>query len=422
MSSEPRTFSGMDRRTFLRLSGAAALTPSMIGLTSLIDDARAVAAPRAKAKSKPIRPVKLGFIALTDCASLVMAKELGYFAERDLDVTLEKQASWPATRDNLLTGQIDGAHCLFGMPFSVATGIGGKAGDTSLKIAMILNNNGQAITLNKDLAAAGYGDAKKARKILETKTPTMAMTFPGGTHDMWLRYWLKAVKVDPKAVNIIPIPPPQMVANMKVGTMDGYCVGEPWGAVAVQQGIGFTAITTQDIWKNHTEKALVVNEKFATTESDTLKDVMAAVFKASQWLDKRANASKTAMTIGVPAYVNAPAADIQGRIEGKYDLGAELGTKKFKDDSMAFFRGGEVNLPRRSHALWFLAQYKRLGLLSADADYKKLPDSIILRDLYEEVAAAEKIAVPDDDMKPFEVKLDGVTFDPKKPEEEAKRP
>ncbi len=412
----------MDRRTFLRLSGAAALTPAALGLSGLIQEARAFGAPAAKTKNKPIRPVKLGFIALTDCASLVMAKELGYFAERDLDVTLEKQASWPSTRDNLLTGQIDGAHCLFGMPFSVATGIGGKAGDTSLKIAMVLNNNGQAITLNKDLAAAGYADSKKARKVLEAKTPTMAMTFPGGTHDMWLRYWLKAIQVDPKAVNIIPIPPPQMVANMKVGTMDGYCVGEPWGAVAVQQGIGFTAITTQDIWKNHSEKALVVNEKFAATQTDTLKDVMAAVFKASQWLDKRTNAPKTATTIGVPAYVNAPPADIQGRIEGKYDLGLDLGSKKFKDDSMTFFRNGEVNFPRRSHALWFLAQYKRLGYLTTDADYKKLPDQIILRDLYEQVASAEKVAVPEDDMKPFDVKLDGATFDPKKPEEEAKRP
>ena len=182
----------------------------------------------------------LGFIALTDCASLVMAKELGYFEERGLDVTLQKQASWPATRDTLLTNQIDGAHCLFGMPLSVATGIGGTAGNTSLKIAMVLNNNGQAITLKKDFAAAGYGNLAKARKVLEAKTPTMAMTFPGGTHDMWLRYWLRATGADESAVKIIPIPPPQMVANMSVGTMDGYCVGEPWNAVAVDQDIGFT--------------------------------------------------------------------------------------------------------------------------------------------------------------------------------------
>src|SRR2546430_6322550 len=208
----------MDRRTFIKLAGVAALTPALTGITSSLDGLRAVAAP-SKAKERSVRPVTLGFIALTDCASLVMAHELGYFAERDLEVTLQKQASWPATRDALLNNQIDGAHCLFSMPLSVATGIGGVAGNTALKIAMVLNNNGQAITLKKDYAAAGYGNLAKARKVLEAKTPTMAMTFPGGTHDMWLRYWLRATGADESAVKIIPIPPPQMVANMNVGTM-----------------------------------------------------------------------------------------------------------------------------------------------------------------------------------------------------------
>jgi nitrate/nitrite transport system substrate-binding protein len=412
----------MDRRDFLKVTGAAALTPFAVRLASGWDDAQAfAAATRRRANKKAVRSVTLGFIALTDCASLVMAKELGYFDERDLDVTLVKQASWPATRDNLLNGQIDGAHCLFGMPFSVATGIGGTAGNTALKIAMVLNNNGQAITLSNDFTAAGYANLPKVKKILESKTPTMAMTFPGGTHDLWLRYWLRAAKVDPNAVKIIPIPPPQMVANMKVGTMDGFCVGEPWNAVAVAQNVGFTAMTSQDIWTNHPEKALVVNERFATTHTDALKDVMAAVLKASKWLDQRANRAKAAQTLGVPAYVNAAAADIKGRLEGTYELGANLGTKKFSGDYMTFFRNGEVNFPRRSHAIWFLAQYQRLGYLSSAPAYKKLADSILLQDLYRQVASAEKVTVPDDDMKAFTVKLDQATFDPAKPAQEVKR-
>ncbi len=410
----------MDRRTFIKLAGGAALTPAVASLMSTLDDARAFASP-SKAKSGSLRPVTLGFIALTDCASLVMAKELGYFEDRGLDVTLQKQASWPATRDALLTNQIDGAHCLFGMPFSVATGIGGVAGTTSLKIAMVLNNNGQAITLNKDYAAAGYGNLAKARKVLEAKTPTMAMTFPGGTHDMWLRYWLRATGVDKSAVNIIPIPPPQMVANMSVGTMDGYCVGEPWNAVAVDQGIGFTTIASQDIWTNHPEKALVVNEQFATTKQDELEDVMAAVLEASKWLDVRANRTKAASVLGVPEYVNATASSIEGRLAGNYQLGGGLGAKSFKDDYMVFFRDGEVNAPRSAHAIWFLAQYQRLGLLSTTPDYKKLADAILLRDVYAKVAKAEKIVVPNDDMAPFTVKLDDATFDPAKPQLEVKR-
>ena len=410
----------MDRRTFIKLAGGAALTPAVTSLVSTLDDAHAIAVP-SKVKSKTLQPVTLGFIALTDCASLVMAKELGYFEDHGLDVTLQKQASWAATRDALLTNQIDGAHCLFGMPFSVATGIGGAAGNTSLKIAMVLNNNGQAITLKKDYAAAGYGNLVKARKVLEAKTPTMAMTFPGGTHDMWLRYWLRATGVDKAAVNIITIPPPQMVANMSVGTMDGYCVGEPWNAVAVDQNIGFTAIASQDIWTNHPEKALVVNEQFATTKQDVLEEVMAAVLKASKWLDVRANRTKAASVLGVPEYVNATASSIEGRLAGNYQLGGELGAKTFKDDYMVFFRDGQVNAPRSAHAIWFLAQYQRFGLLKTTPDYQALADAILLRDVYAKVAKAEKIAVPDDDMAPFTVKLDGATFNPAKPQLEVKR-
>jgi nitrate/nitrite transport system substrate-binding protein len=418
----------MDRRDFLRMGGAALLAPGVAGLLGACGDggndgaAAAGTGPSdttaAKGSGTP-RKVKLGFIALTDCASIVMARELGYFAERDLDVTVEKQQSWPATRDNLVNGALDGAHCLFSMPLSLATGIGGQG--TPLRIAMTLNNNGQAITLNKDFASVGYADLAKAKAALESKSPTLAMTFPGGTHDIWLRYWLKATGADTSKVKIIPIPPAQMVANMKVGAMDGYCVGEPWGAVAVRDGIGFTHITTQDIWRFHPEKALVVNERFATERADVLEDLMAAILKASKWLDDLGNRAKAAETVGAPNYVNAPAAEIESRLLGRYELGAGLPDKTYEGDQMVFFRNGLVNSPRRSHAIWFLAQYQRLGLIQGAPDYQGLADTIILRDLYEKVAAAEGIDVPDDDMAPFEVALDGVTFDPGKPDEEVKR-
>ena len=419
----------MHRRDFLRAGGAAIIAPSLAGLLAACGKDSTKAATTATTgpgasgstprSSVAPRKVRLGFIALTDCASIVMAKELGYFAERDLDVSVEKQASWPATRDNLLNNGLDGAHCLFSMPFSLATGIGGQG--TALKIAMVLNNNGQAITLNKDFASVGYGDLAKAKVALESKEPTLAMTFPGGTHDTWLRYWLKATGADTSKIKIISIPPPQMVANMKVGAMDGYCVGEPWGAVAVQQQIGFTHLTSQDLWEFHPEKALVVSEKFATEQPEVLEDLMAAVLKASKWLDDLGNRPKAAEVIGAAAYVNAPPADIAGRLAGTYDLGASLPAKTYKGDQMVFFRDGKVNSPRRAYAVWFMAQYQRLGLLKEAPPYQKLADQLILRDVYEKVAAAEGIDVPDDDMSPFEVKLDEVTFDPAKPEEEVKR-
>ncbi|MGH9284013.1 MAG: ABC transporter substrate-binding protein, partial [Acidimicrobiales bacterium] len=235
-------------------------------------------------------------------------------------------------------------------------------------------------------------------------------------------YWLKATKADPSKIKIIPIPPPQMVANMKVGAMDGFCVGEPWGAVAVKDGIGFTHLTTQDLWQFHPEKALVVNEAFATQKQDVLEEVMGAILKASRWLDDLDNRAKAAETIGAAGYVNAPAHEIETRLLGKYDLGAGLPPRIYEGDQMVFFRDGKVNSPRRAYALWFFAQYQRFGLVKEAAPAQQLTDSIILRDVYEKVAAAEGIDVPDDDMSPFEVKLDGVTFDPATLAEEATRP
>lgn len=421
---------GLSRRRFLQGAAALVVAPSALsacgsgssgGGTKAASGATTTTAAAGFANDKPVRKVKLGFIALTDASSIIMAKEQGFFAKYHLDVDVLKQASWPATRDALLNGEIDGAHCLFGMPFSVASGIGGN-GSHDLKIAMMLNQNGQAITLSKDYASVGYGDPTKARAILESKdAPTLAMTFPGGTHDLWLRYWLLASKADTSKVKIIPVPPPQMVQNMSVGNTDGYCVGEPWNAVAVQQGIGFTHIATQDIWQDHPEKALVVNAKFASTQTDTLKDVMAAVLEAGRWLDNLDNRSKAADVVGGANYINAPADQIRQRLLGVYDLGANLGTKDFKGRQMQFFRDGTVNFPRRGHAIWFMAQYVRMGLIKDPPAYKAVADDLILSDLYAQVAKSVGVAVPDDDMKPFTIQLDNTTFDPTKPEAEAKR-
>ena len=436
MGSLP-TVPGMDRRDFLRFAGMGLTLPVAGSLLSACgsDDTSTASASGSPTTAgaaavsstapgntvkKEIRKVKIGFIALTDCASVIMAKELGYFAERSLDVTLEKQASWPVVRDNLVNGQIDASHCLYSMPFSLAT-IGNQP-DNPLRVAMMLNRNGQAITLNaKDFEGVGYGDLAAFKAKLDAKSEKLAMTYPGGTHDLWLRYVLKAAKYEPKADQVIPIPPAQMVANMTAGAMSGFCVGEPWNAKAVTDGAGFTFITTQDIWQDHPEKALVVGQRL-TTDQDTLADVMAAILKASKWIDVPENRKKAAQTIAAEAYVNTPAANIEGRLTGKYDLGAKLGSKDFEGRQMQFFQDGTVNAPRHSHGIWALAQYQRYGLIKTAPDYTKLAEKFMLRDLYEKVAKAESIAIPNDDMTPFKVQLDNVTFDPNKPAVEAARP
>jgi len=288
---------------------------------------------------------------------------------------------------------------------------------------MMLNVNGQAITLSKDFCGkVKFRDMKNvapvvAAKLKAEKEVTFAMTFPGGTHDLWLRNWMSICGVDQKAVKIITIPPPQMVANMKVGNMDGYCVGEPWGGVAVKQGIGFTQVATQDIWKDHPEKALVVNKEFSEKRREDLKKVMKAIMEACIMLDNQGNRLKAAMVISKPPYVNAPSDVIDARLKGNYELGCDQGLQIYTKDYMLFHKGGMVNFPRKSYGIWAMAQYVRFGLIKDEPDYKAIADKLIMQDLYKEVATEMKVKIPDDDMKPFSLTMDKTVFDPLNPSE-----
>ena len=368
--------------------------------------------------------MRIGFVALSDAAPVIMAHTLGYYAERGLAVELVKQASWPALRDALLAGDIDAAHCLSSLPFSVAAGVTGRP-DQRLPIVMIMNTNGQAITLATGLAAAGYGSVETSLATIAAQSRgrrlTLAMTYPGGTHDIWLRYWLRAAGVESSAVDIIPIPPAQMVANMAAGTMDGFSVGEPWNAVAVGHGIGFTAIGSPQVFPDHPEKALVVGPQVLAARRSEVEEMVAATLKACAWLESPANRRRAVATLCAPAYVNAPAVHIEGRMLGRYALGAELGERAELAHPLSFHDGGAVNAPRRAHGLWFLAQFQRLGLVRSPPAYGTIVESLVMRDLYEDVARAEGIPVPDDDMSPFTVALDEARFDPRDPEREATR-
>src|SRR6195256_866573 len=210
----------------------------------------------AEAAGPEVTKANLGFIALTDAAPLFVAKEKGIFAKYGMpDVEVQKQASWGATRDNLVLGSegngIDGAHILTPMPYLISAGkVTQNNVPTPMYILSRLNLNGQCISVGKEYADVKVGlDTAPFRAALEKKKASgkavkAAMTFPGGTHDLWIRYWLAAGGVDPdKDIETIVVPPPQMVANMKVGTMDCFCVCEPWNLQLIHQEIGYTAIT-----------------------------------------------------------------------------------------------------------------------------------------------------------------------------------
>jgi nitrate/nitrite transport system substrate-binding protein len=189
---------------------------------------------------------------------------------------------------------------------------------------MNLNHNGQAITLSNQLKDKGAIDGAKLKALIdkEKREYTFAQTFPTGTHAMWIYYWLATYGINPMSdVKTITVPPPQMVANMRVGNMDGFCVGEPWGNRAIYDKIGFTAETTQAIWKDHPEKTLGTTAEFVQKYPNTTRAMIAAVLDASKFIDVMANRKNVAEIIADKSYVNCPVDVIDQRLEGNYDNG-----------------------------------------------------------------------------------------------------
>ncbi|MBY0468615.1 MAG: ABC transporter substrate-binding protein [Burkholderiaceae bacterium] len=400
----------MSRRTLIKAAAASSAAGLVPGLQSAV---------YAQGSDKPEKEeVRIGFIPLTDCASVVMASVLGFDKKYGIKIIPSKEASWAGVRDKLVNGELDMAHVLYGLIYGVHLGTAGPKKD--MAVLMTLNNNGQAITLSKTLADKGAVDGPSLAKLMKTdkREYTFAQTFPTGTHAMWLYYWLASAGINPlKDAKVITVPPPQMVANMRVGNMDGYCVGEPWGHRAIIDGIGITAVTTQDIWKDHPEKVLGTTGDFVKKYPNTARAVMMAVLEASRWIDAGLqNKVKMAETIADKSYVNTGVDAINQRILGRYQNG--LGKTWDDPNHMKFFNDGAVNFPYLSDGMWFLTQHKRWGLIKEHPDYLAVAKQINQIDLYKQAASALNISVPKEVMRTSKL-IDGVVWDGKDPKKYA---
>lgn len=370
----------------------------------------------AAGKGPEVSGAKLGFIALTDASPLIIAKEKGLFAKYGLpNVEVLKQASWGATRDNIVLGSqgggIDGAHILSPMPYQFTLGVGARK--TPMYILSRLNTNGQAISVGNDLKNvqvglnAGGAKAKFAQMKAAGNLAKVAMTYRGGTHDLWVRYWLAAAGINPDTdVSTIVIPPPQMVANMKAGTQDVFCVGEPWNGQLVNQKIGYTATTTSEIWMNHPEKALGMRADWVDKYPNAAKALIAAVMEAQQWCDKNRPAM-CAITAG-RQYINVPINDILPRLQGKINYGD--GRNVSGSAHMMKFWSDNAGFPFKSHDTWFVTENKRWGIIDNDVDTKALVNKVNRSDLWREVAKEYGIPAPADS-RGVERFFDGKTFD-----------
>ncbi|PKO93358.1 MAG: nitrate transporter [Betaproteobacteria bacterium HGW-Betaproteobacteria-1] len=398
------------RRNFFRASAGVMGASALMGMVpeKIRNNAWA-----AGSDEPEIKEVKIGFIPLTDCAPIVVAAQMGFDTKYGIKITPSKEASWAGVRDKLVNGELQGAHILYGMMYGVQLGIGGQQKD--MAVLMSLNNNGQGITLANQLKEKGVTSGPTLKRLLdnENRDYTFAQTFPTGTHAMWLYYWLATYGINPfKDVKTIVVPPPQMVANMRIGNMDGFCVGEPWNARAIHDKIGFSVATSQDIWTDHPEKVLGCTAEFVAKNPNTARAMIMAVLEACRYIDATENRSKVAKLIAGKAYVNAPEAVIEGRFVGKYENG--LGKSWQDPNYMKFFNDGSVPFPYLSDGMWFMTQHKRWGLLKSDPDYLAVAKQVNRIDLYTEAAKALGIAVPKDAMRSSKL-IDGVVWDGKDP-------
>lgn len=432
-----------DRRRFVA-SASALLGASGLGLPAL-----AKTGPRPEKEA-----LKFGFIKLTDCAPLVIAYEKGYFEDEGLNVQLESQANWKVLLDRVIDGQLDGAHMLAGQPLGATIGFGTKA-DIVTAFAMDLNGNGITVSNEvwremKPLLPTEGGKvvhpikADALKKVVdkwkgEGKTFKMGMVFPVSTHNYELRYWLAAGGLNPGFYSAADIsgtkgadvllsvtPPPQMPATLEAGTINGYCVGEPWNQQAVVKGIGVPVVTNLEIWKNKPEKVFGVTREWATKYPLTHVAVVKAMIRACMWLDaSMANRVEAVKLLAKSQYVGADAAVIGNSMTGTFEF--EKGDKRPMPDFNVFFRY-HANYPFYSDAVWFLSQMRRWGQITEtkpDSWYLDVAKKVYLPDVYMTAAKAlmaeGKAKEADFPMKTDGFKgvqdgfIDGVTYDGRKP-------
>jgi nitrate/nitrite transport system substrate-binding protein len=413
----PFNSSSLNRRAFIKRATA---TAALLTATRQLLPSGAYAATA----TPEVTVLKLGYIALTDAAPLVIAKEKGLFEKHGMPgVEVVKQASWAATRDNLVLGGeangIDGAHVLSPMPYLISTG---KVTQNNVKVPMSilarLNYDCQGISVSNEFKDTGVGlDASKLKAAFEArktagKDVKVAMTFPGGTHDLWLRYWLAAGGINPETdVSTVVVPPPQMVANMKVGNMDVFCVGEPWNEQLVNQGIGFTAATTGELWKGHPEKAFSMRSDWVEKNPNAVKAILMAIMEAQQWCDTDENKDELVAIVGRRQWFNVPPVDIIGRLKGDINYG---NGRTVKDPSLRMkFWADHVSYPFKSHDSWFIAENMRWGKFAPDTDVKALVASVNRDDAW--LAAAKDLGLtdlPTSSSRGPETFFDGKIFDP----------
>ncbi len=404
--------------------------------------------------------LKFGFIKLTDCAPLVIAKEKGYFEEEGLQVEVTAQPNWKQLLDNVINGELDGAHMLSGQPIAATIGFGTKA---HIVTAYTLDLNGNAITVSNDI----WKQMQENDPALDTDTPPhpitadslkpiveaakdegkllpMGMVFPVSTHNYEIRYWLAAAGINPGMytstdikgftggdIELSTTPPPQMPATLESGKNVAYCVGEPWNQQAVAKGIGVPVVTNYDIWKNNPEKVFGVTKKWADENPNTHIAVVKALIRAGKWLDetdasgKLVNREEACRILSQKNYVGADYDVLKASMTGYFFF--QKSDKREMPDFNVFFKY-DSSYPWYSDGVWFLTQMRRWGQITEPKTaewYAETAKSVYQPEVYLEAAKhlleeghVEKSEIPwesDGYKVPTSDFIDGIEYDGKDP-------
>ena len=379
--------------------------------------------------------LKIGFIALTDCAPLVIAKEKGFFEAEGLDVHIAKEGGgWPGIQQKVISGEYDYSHALAGMPIASTLGING---DVNLQALMSLDLNGNAITLGNKIitemekfglkkderpvnadSLKKYIDDKKAKEGKNYQPLNFGMVHPVSTHNYELRYWMASSGIRPdEDTTIKPFPPPTMPQNLIAGNIDGYSVGEPWNTRIVEKGEGSALVTNYDIWNNNPEKVLQARADFIEKNPETTKAVMKAVLKAQIWLDESwENREEAIKILAKDNYVKAPVEVLRKSMSGTF-----LYTKDVDSSNPMFnvFANNYAAYPYYSHGMWFITQMYRWGQLEKPVNMKEVIEKVYRPDLFEVVAKEVGYSLPEsawkkDGVDEYNKFLDGKVWDPNK--------
>ncbi|EIF50260.1 CmpA/NrtA family ABC transporter substrate-binding protein [Sulfurovum sp. AR] len=382
------------------------------------------------------KKLKIGFIALTDCAPIVIAKEKGFFEKYGLDVHVAKEGGgWPGIQQKVISGEYDFSHALAGMPIAATLGINGNA---HLQALLSLDFNGNGITYGnniiKEMEKYGmdqtkrplgseslkkYIDAKHQAEGANYQPLNFGMVHPVSTHNYELRYWMASSGIKPdEDTTIKPFPPPTMPSNLIAGNIEGYCVGEPWNERIVLKKKGSTLVTNYDIWNNNPEKVLQARADFVEKYPETTKAVMKAVIEAQMWLDESWEHRKEAAKIlSKPNYVKAPVKVLEKSMTGTFQY--LKGQDSEPNPMFNVFANYYAAYPFYSHGMWFITQMYRWGQLDKAVDMKEVIEKVYRPDLFAEAAKEVNYSLPPspwkiDGVDEYNKFMDGKVYDPNK--------